>query len=64
MFHFSRMADYGVLLLGHFTRHEDSWASTTKLAETYHLPRAVVANLLKTFCAAGILESRRGQHGG
>ncbi len=64
MIHFSRMADFGVLLLGHFTQHEDGWASTSTLAETYHLPRAVVANLLKTFCTAGILRSRRGQHGG
>ena len=64
MIRFSRMADYGVLLLGHFARHEDALASTSELADTYHMPRPVVANLLKEFCKAGLLESRRGLHGG
>jgi Rrf2 family protein len=64
MIRFSRMADYGVLLLGHFARHEDSLTSAGELAETYHMPRPVVANLLKEFCKAGLLESRRGLHGG
>ncbi len=64
MIRFSRMADYGVLLLGHFARHEDELVSTSGLAETYHMPRPVVANLLKAFCKAGLLDSRRGLHGG
>jgi len=64
MIRFSRMADYGVLLLGHFARHEEELASTRDLAETYHMPRSVVANLLKEFTKAGLLESRRGLHGG
>lgn len=64
MIRFSRMADYGVLLLGHFARHADDLASTSELAEACHMPRPVVANLLKEFCKAGLLESRRGQHGG
>jgi len=64
MIRFSRMADYGVLLLGHFVRHEDTLSSASELAEAYHMPRGVVANLLKAFCKAGLLESRRGLHGG
>jgi len=64
MIRFSRMADYGVLLLGHFAQHEHALASTSELAETYHMPRPVVANLLKEFTKAGLLESRRGLHGG
>jgi len=64
MIRFSRMADYGVLLLGHFARHADDLASTSELAESCHMPRPVVANLLKEFCKAGLLESRRGLHGG
>ena len=64
MIRFSRMADYGVLLLGHFARHPGPLASTSELAETYHMPRTVVANLLKEFSKAGLLESRRGLHGG
>ena len=64
MIRFSRMADYGVLLLGHFARHPGPLASTSELSETYHMPRTVVANLLKEFSKAGLLESRRGLHGG
>ena len=64
MIRFSRMADYGVLLLGHFAAHDQELTSATELAETYHMPRSVVANLLKEFCKAGLLESRRGLHGG
>ena len=64
MIRFSKMADYGVLLLGHFAQAGDALTSSTSLAETYHMPRPVVANLLKEFCRAGLLESRRGQAGG
>ena len=64
MIRFSKMADYGVLLLGHFVRHEGVQASASELAETFHMPRTLVANLLKSFREAGLLESRRGLKGG
>ena len=63
MIRFSKMTDYGVLLLGHFARAEGAQSSTTELAELYHLPKPVVANLLKEFGRAGLLTSRRGLHG-
>ena len=64
MIRFSKMADYGVLLLGHFTQNGNALASSAELAEHVHMPRTVVANLLKEFCKAGLVESRRGLHGG
>jgi FeS assembly SUF system regulator len=64
MIKISKMADYGVLLLGHFAQHDETLTSSSELAETYHMPRAVVANLLKEFSRAGLLESRRGLRGG
>jgi Rrf2 family protein len=64
MIRFSKMADYGVLLLGHFARHEGDLLSASELSEHYHMPRSVVANLLKAFREAGLLSSRRGLHGG
>jgi Rrf2 family protein len=64
MIRVSKMADYGVLLLGHFAQAGATLTSSTALAGTYHMPRPVVANLLKEFCKAGLLESRRGLHGG
>ena len=64
MIRISKMADYGVLLLGHFAQHDQTLTSSAELAETYHMPRAVVSNLLKEFGRAGLLESRRGLRGG
>ena len=64
MIRFSKMADYGVLLLGHFARHPAELTSASGLAEAYHMPRSVVSNLLKEFAKAGLLESRRGVAGG
>jgi Rrf2 family protein len=64
MIRFSKMADYGVLILGHFGRNEGLQASSSELAEAFHMPRTVVANLLKAFREAGFLTSRRGLHGG
>ena len=64
MIRFSKMADYGVLLLGHLARSEGDVTSAGELAETFHMPRSVVANLLKAFREAGLLVSRRGLHGG
>ena len=65
MIRFSKMADYGVLLLGHFARAEDDvLTSATELAETFHMPRSVVANLLKAFREEGLLVSKRGLGGG
>jgi FeS assembly SUF system regulator len=64
MIRFSKMADYGVLLLGHLAHNDDGLASSAELAETFHMPRPLVANLLKEFSRAGLLESRRGLHGG
>ena len=51
-------------MLGHFAQHEESLTSSAELAETYHMPRAVVSNLLKEFSRAGLLDSRRGLRGG
>jgi len=64
MIRFSKMADYGVLLLGHFAGKPGDRISSTDLAENFHMPRSVVANLLKAFREAGLLTSKRGLHGG
>ena len=64
MLRFSKMADYGVLLLSHWTRNENALVSARELADLYHMPQSLAANLLKTFCKSGLLESQRGLHGG
>ena len=58
------MADYGVLLLGHLARSDEDLSSASDLSAALHMPRAVVSNLLKAFREHGLLESRRGLHGG
>ncbi|MFT7463972.1 MAG: Rrf2 family protein [Pseudohongiellaceae bacterium] len=64
MIRFSKMADYGVLVLGYFVRNPDKLAPAAELSEAFHMPRSVVANLLKGFREAGLLTSKRGLHGG
>lgn len=64
MIRFSKMADYGVLLLGHLARQDGISASASEMADATHMPRPVVANLLKSFREVGLLDSRRGLHGG
>lgn len=88
MIRFSKMADYGVLLLGHMARQgdasvddipgspghagtgstgangHDELTSASELADSLHMSRSVVSNLLKAFREAGLLESKRGLHGG
>ena len=65
MIRFSKMADYGVLLLAHLARQEQGHlASATEMSEATHMPKPVVANLLKAFRESGLLDSRRGLHGG
>ncbi len=64
MIRFSKMADYGVLLLGHFVRNAGELSSAADLSEAFHMPRSVVANLLKAFREAGLLTSKRGLRGG
>ncbi|RKY19136.1 MAG: SUF system Fe-S cluster assembly regulator, partial [Planctomycetota bacterium] len=67
MIRFSKMADYGVLLLGQLAQahgQEQELTSASDLAAALHMAPSVVSNLLKSFREHGLLESRRGASGG
>lgn len=61
----SRKVDYAILALCHLGRLDDNTgASARELADAYGLSRAFVANILKTLCQHGFVESHRGVYGG
>jgi Rrf2 family transcriptional regulator, cysteine metabolism repressor len=59
----SKKADYAIILLCHLLQN-NSPVSAQELAQYYHLPQPMIANILKSLAGQGIVESRRGQHGG
>jgi Rrf2 family protein len=72
MLRISKKADYAVFLLGAIARAGaypggaagDTVVSAHEIARRAHLNKSVVANLLKEFARAGMLESTRGLRGG
>ncbi|MDH4248178.1 MAG: Rrf2 family transcriptional regulator [Deltaproteobacteria bacterium] len=63
MLKFSRKVDYGLILLSKL-RDEPGASSAREVAERYHLPQPMVANILKALTGAGLLSSTRGAQGG
>ncbi|MCR9246686.1 MAG: Rrf2 family transcriptional regulator [bacterium] len=72
MLRISKKADYAVFLLGAIAREgaypggnaADSVVSAHEIANRCGLNKSVVANLLKDFARAGLLDSTRGLRGG
>lgn len=72
MLRISKKADYAVFLLGAIARQgafpggpaADSVVSAHEIARQANLNKSVVANLLKSFAKAAVLESVRGLKGG
>jgi FeS assembly SUF system regulator len=61
----SRLADYGVVLLGHMVRRGgDGPVPARDLAEVSGVPAPTVAKILKSLTRAGILSAQRARHGG
>lgn len=70
MIRLSKKADYGVFVMGQLAARAATTDGPTPvlsaqdLADRANLNRSVVANLLKDFARAGLLESERGVNGG
>ena len=60
----SRLADYGVVLLGHMARCEDATQSAHLLAEKTGVPLATVSRVLFTLGRAQVVIPVRGPGGG
>ena len=59
----SRKVDYAILALFHLMRHPEG-DSARGVASKYRLSRPFIANILKTLCQHGFVESQRGSGGG
>lgn len=64
MVRLSRLADYGIQLLGAFARRPDEGFNSRDLAEEAQIPEPTVRKLLKALSRAQLLVSRRGVQGG
>jgi Rrf2 family cysteine metabolism transcriptional repressor len=62
---FSTKAEYGVRVMAHLARREDDGPiSLGSIAEAEGLPLAYLEHLVQRLRRAGLVESRRGAHGG
>ncbi|HLB06449.1 MAG TPA: SUF system Fe-S cluster assembly regulator [Alphaproteobacteria bacterium] len=64
MIRVSRMADYGVVLLGQLAGAPERLHSAGEIAGAAQLPLPTVSKLLKQFAQAGLVQSHRGAKGG
>jgi Rrf2 family transcriptional regulator, cysteine metabolism repressor len=62
---FSTKAEYGVRVMAHLAaRNDDEPISLGSIAEAERLPLAYLEHLVQRLRRAGLVESRRGAHGG
>jgi Rrf2 family transcriptional regulator, cysteine metabolism repressor len=62
---FSTKAEYGIRVMAHLARREDEGPiSLGSIAEAESLPLAYLEHLVQRLRRAGLVESRRGAHGG
>ena len=64
MFKLTRLADYGIMLMGRFARAAAPTRSARDLAAESHLPLPTVSKILKALAKAGLLDAHRGVKGG
>ncbi len=64
MLRLSKMTDYGTVVLAHMARRPDVVHAAADVAEATHVKLPTVSKLLKLMTKGGLLESRRGSHGG
>jgi Rrf2 family transcriptional regulator, cysteine metabolism repressor len=62
---FSTKAEYGIRVMTHLARHDgDNPISLASIADAEGLPLAYLEHLVQRLRKAGLVESRRGAHGG
>ncbi len=64
MFKLTRLADYGIMLMGRFARATALTRSARDLAAESHLPLPTVSKILKALAKTGLLDAHRGVKGG
>ena len=64
MIRLSKLADYGMMLMGQIAAHQDRCMSALELAEETHVPLPTVSKVLTVLTRAKLLKSQRGAKGG
>lgn len=64
MLHITKRVDYALIALTHLTIHRDERFAAREIAETYHLSRPLMANVLKELSRGELVRSVRGTKGG
>jgi len=65
MFTLTKKTDYGIIALSHMALQPSGNVSTSReIAERYHVPGALLVNVLKALCQNELVRSTRGVKGG
>lgn len=64
MFTLTRKTDYALIALCHMARRPQEISTAREIAERYHMPAALLMNILKQLAQAELVRSIRGSKGG
>ncbi len=64
MFTLTRKTDYALIALCHMARRPQEISTAREIAERYHIPPALLMNILKLLAQAELVRSIRGSKGG
>ena len=64
MFTLTRKTDYALIALCHMARRPQEISTAREIAERYHMPAALLMNILKMLTQAELVRSIRGSKGG
>ncbi len=60
----TKKVDYGLIALCHLAHHPRRVATAREISERYHVPQALLMNVMKVLSRHGLLRSSRGPKGG
>lgn len=64
MLRLTRRSEYGLMALAFLARDEDRYTSVKTIVSALHIPRRLLAEVLKDLSRAGLVEAVRGPGGG
>ncbi len=64
MLSLTRKTDYAIIALSHMAENDGRVCAAREIAETFHVPSALLMNVLKTLCRQSLVTSSRGAKGG
>jgi len=64
MLQLTKKTDYSILALSYMAQRPQSVCTAREIAEQFHVPSALLMNVLKTLCQGELVRSLRGAKGG